>query len=1021
MFRQAQRQIYVVPGRDIVIIHASQEKYEQMMVARCFMEGRESRPVFVVGEYQEDVVMLRRMDIVISQIDMRLRLCLVRLMKKMRHPNIARFYGLTQISGFQSKCFLISQFCDLRTALDNKRNELDAPIKFGMTKGITEGLLFLHSKGIVHGNLRSTSVYLEADWTTKISDWDLTSIEVLADKFHNRERVARFNLSEQEEAMYLPPLLWSAPEILRAVAKDQIFRPTKECDVYSFSIIFFEILTRDLPYDYHLVPQSMTYDRLLAMVRRSKNPLRPLDFKEKDQIWQNIPRSVIQIMKAGWSPDPTRRPTIHHIREILHAVSSEMKRLADLTIVHTRAQIEQYKRNIIKNNEEALELIKDLENTKVDFLTRWVYELTLSGQVIEPRCYQVLYVLRCALVNYEALCTSTHGDAVLYFVDRFYRIIDIVLPPDRNIHRLHSNGDEITIVGALPVGGVEYASKLAILALDVLVAVWSADLLDIDWDRMEVRIALTCGPSVAGIYGNSHRSFTVVGSASDEASLVESAGATYRVLMSEAYYEALKMYPDFTAQENNHDKKVLPGDQKTYWLRKKDNYKNQKILDDIAKLYPPPDSRGIVSEDFHIRSRDRRKAQAAKASLQAGPTGSYIEKDLRSGYLIEHRDRSKETTSVLSVVQTKDAQKKSRPRSTTKDLRSSSNNTPSAIFGSMVGPQGFTFLKEPYRREKIRQHGAFVLNQDHLVATMLTGQLGHRRVQHAQTALLTVPSTHHHHHHHHMHPHRHHYPHSLHGYVPEHDNIFLRVPIDVRHVMSGPSVTSAAFIVSDQPSGSQILQIDIPTERSPLGQTVVARPTNKRTSQSDEQIKQTASEVVEELDRTRLTSTEQETSEEEAKKKAKPSLVEERIAMYERNIHKNHGEDSSRVRVKHHRHSKKKRRRSKPKLAQRTSSTRSDKLRKTSLWVAQLPDTSVLLEEDDRQAEGATDEEKEEGKESRSKSRIRRRSKCRRKSTRSKRRRRTTEGLADQEEGTPILSVEVTDDERTTEEEDEYL
>lgn len=315
---------------------------------------------------------------------------------------------------------------------------------------------------------------------------------------------------------------------------------------------------------------------------------------------------------------------------------------------------------------------------------------------------------------------------------------------------------------------------------------------------------------------------------------------------------------------------------------------------------------------------------------------------------------------------------------------------------------------------------------------MLTGQLGHRRVQHAQTALLTVPSTHHHHHHHgphhhhhHMHPHHHHhhhhhYPHSLHGDVPDHDSLFLRVPIDVRHVMSAPSVTSAASILSDQPSGSQVLQIDIPTERSALSQTVVTRPTNKRTSQSDEQMKQTASEVVEELGQTRVTSTEQETSEEEAKKKAKPSLVEERIAMYERNIHKNHGEDSSRVRVKQHRHSKKKRRRSKAKLAERTSSTRSDKLRKTSLWVAQLPDTSVLLEEDDRQAEGTTDEENE-GKESRSKSRIRRRSKGRRKSTRSKRRRRTTEGLTDEEESTPMLSVEVTDDEGTTEEEDEYL
>ena len=147
---------------------------------------------------------------------------------------------------------LIGPLGDLRTALNNKRNELDAPIKFGMTKGITEGLLFLHSKGIIHGNLRSTSVYLEADWTTKISDWDLTSIEVLADKFHNRERVARFNLSEHEETMYLPRLLWTAPEILRAVAKDQIFRPTKECDVYRY-IVQFYIRIRSIvrPYSLH--------------------------------------------------------------------------------------------------------------------------------------------------------------------------------------------------------------------------------------------------------------------------------------------------------------------------------------------------------------------------------------------------------------------------------------------------------------------------------------------------------------------------------------------------------------------------------------------------------------------------------------------------------------------------------------------------------------------------------------------------------------------------------------------------
>ena len=94
-------------------------------------------------------------------------------------------------------------------------------------------------------------------------------------------------------------------------------------------------------------------------------------------------------MFGNVSIDPAKRPVIAKIRKVLVAVSSEMKRLADLTIVHTRTQIEQYKRNIVKNNEETLELTKELEETKIDFLTRWVYEAYQDGETIEPKFYQV--------------------------------------------------------------------------------------------------------------------------------------------------------------------------------------------------------------------------------------------------------------------------------------------------------------------------------------------------------------------------------------------------------------------------------------------------------------------------------------------------------------------------------------------------------------------------------------------------------------------------------------------------------
>lgn len=69
----------------------------------------------------------------------------------------------------------------------------------------------------------------------------------------------------------------------------------------SFSIILFEILTRDHPYEYHNVPNSMSFEQLFAMIKRNIRPMRPLDFKEVDQFSLEIPQSVIHVMKAAWS------------------------------------------------------------------------------------------------------------------------------------------------------------------------------------------------------------------------------------------------------------------------------------------------------------------------------------------------------------------------------------------------------------------------------------------------------------------------------------------------------------------------------------------------------------------------------------------------------------------------------------------------------------------------------------------------------------------------------------------------
>ncbi|XP_055341534.1 uncharacterized protein LOC129590364 [Paramacrobiotus metropolitanus] len=708
------RQLYVIPDDSIHVIKASREKYHCMMHFRKYLEGRHARPLFVVGEYRADVVMLTRLDMFLTNVHGGgVKLRLVRMIRDISHPNVVHFFGLTEHSIFQSVCFAVCQFCplgDLRTALDNKRNELDAPIKVGMVKGIAEGLTYLHARGFVHGNLRSSVVFLEADWTTRISDWHVNEIENLMHKFRNRERVLNAHLSSEEEQVYFPPLLWSAPEILTAVSRDEPHLPTVAGDVYSFAVIVFEVMTRDLPYEYNNIPYSMSYEQLFAMIKREIRPIRPLDFKEPEQIALNIPKSIIEIMKAGWSADPQERPKMVELRNILRATSSEMKRLADLTIVNTRTQIEHYKRSIIKNSEETVELIKELSRTEADFLTQWVHDAEEEGHRIEPKFHQVVYVLHCSLVNYDGLCAVAHGDAVLYFANRFFHILDQVLPPDRNIHRLHPNGDSVTIVAAIPSGGVEYAAKMATLALDLLVEAWKADLLDIDWDRMEVRIGLACGPAVAGIYGNNHRAFTVTGIAHEEAQLAESASAPYRILLTEAFYEALKVYPDYTTVDNLDDRHTIPH-KHTYWLQGQERYRHQKTLDDIEKLYPPIVHGCVPDVGRAAQSRVRIKQKHTKLSVQT-PVGFYIQKDHRSGYTIEHypegsRDRP---LKLATIHEHADHHRLHHV---------GPSHSQSRLFGSMLGPQGFA----PYRNYK-KERVSLLSETEPVDDSQFVGQMG---------------------------------------------------------------------------------------------------------------------------------------------------------------------------------------------------------------------------------------------------------------------------------------------------------
>ena len=113
--------------------------------------------------------------------------------------------------------------------LDEYPKPVDEDTALGIIRGIAEGLRHAHSKGIYHLDLKPLNVLLKSGLTPKITDWGLARIS------------ARSSLSQHYG--YSP--LYAAPEQLD---EETFGTPDHRTDIYQLGLIFYELLTGELPY-----------------------------------------------------------------------------------------------------------------------------------------------------------------------------------------------------------------------------------------------------------------------------------------------------------------------------------------------------------------------------------------------------------------------------------------------------------------------------------------------------------------------------------------------------------------------------------------------------------------------------------------------------------------------------------------------------------------------------------------------------------------------------------------------------
>ncbi|GAY40642.1 hypothetical protein CUMW_053520 [Citrus unshiu] len=231
----------------------------------------------------------------------------VAVWQKLDHPNVTKFIGASmgttnlkipsQSATSDSHNSLPSRACCVvveylpggtlkKFLIRNKRKKLAFKVVIQIALDLARGLSYLHSKTIVHRDVKTENMLLDANRTLKIADFGVARVEA---------QNPRDMTGETGTLGYM------APEVLDGKPYN------RKCDVYSFGICLWEIYCCDMPY-----PDLSFTDVSSAVVRQNLRP----------DIPRCCPSSLASIMRKCWDANPDKRPVMDEVVKLLEAVNT---------------------------------------------------------------------------------------------------------------------------------------------------------------------------------------------------------------------------------------------------------------------------------------------------------------------------------------------------------------------------------------------------------------------------------------------------------------------------------------------------------------------------------------------------------------------------------------------------------------------------------------------------------------------------------------------------------------------------
>ncbi|KAM4608838.1 mitogen-activated protein kinase kinase kinase 20 isoform 2-T3 [Polymixia lowei] len=211
------------------------------------------------------------------------------ILSVLSHRNIIQFYGaIVEAPNYG----IVTEYASGGSLYDylssEESEEMDIRQIMTWAMEIAKGMHYLHSEApvkVIHRDLKSRNVVLTGDKVLKICDFG----------------ASRF-LSHTTHMSLVGTFPWMAPEVIQSL-------PVSEtCDTYSYGVVLWEMLTREIPF-------KGLEGLQVAWLVVEKN--------ERLTIPSSCPASFAELMRKCWGTEPKERPMFKHILSTLESMSND--------------------------------------------------------------------------------------------------------------------------------------------------------------------------------------------------------------------------------------------------------------------------------------------------------------------------------------------------------------------------------------------------------------------------------------------------------------------------------------------------------------------------------------------------------------------------------------------------------------------------------------------------------------------------------------------------------------------------